>query len=73
MYCVIALTALALAAAANRTLAQLDIAQIEQLTGTKGKLDRKESVFKVSMPRSDLAVTVGGVKLTPPSGLTSLR
>src|SRR5438132_926459 len=28
-------------------------------------------VFKVSVPRADLALTVGGVRLTPPSGLTS--
>ena len=31
----------------------LDTAQIEQLTGAKGKLDEKEGVFKVSVPRSD--------------------
>ena len=71
MYCAIVLATLALAAAPHHAVAQLDTAQIEQLTGAKGKLDRKEGVFKVSMPRSDLAVTVGGVKLTPPSGLTS--
>jgi len=44
--------------------------KIEQLTGAKGKLDEKENVFKVSMPRSDLNVTAGGVKLTPALGLT---
>ena len=47
-----------------------DAARIEELTGAKGKLDEKENVFKVSMPRSDLNVTAGGVKLTPPMGLT---
>jgi len=51
--------------------AGLDSAQIEQLTGAKGKLDEKEGVFKVSVPRSDLSVTAAGVKLTPPMGLTS--
>src|SRR3954469_16381558 len=56
-----------LAAAAD---AKLDTAKIERLTGAKGKLDEKENVFKVSMPRSDLSVTSGGVKLTPPMGLT---
>ena len=50
---------------------QLDTDRIEQLTGAKGKLDRAAGVFKVSAPRNDLSVTVGGVKLTPPSGLTS--
>ena len=50
---------------------QLDTARIEQLTGAKGKLDEKEGVFKVSVPRADLTVTAAGVKLTPPMGLTS--
>src|SRR5260221_6208884 len=49
---------------------KLDATRIEQLTGAKGKLDEKEGVFKVSMPRSDLKVVAGGVKLTPAMGLT---
>jgi uncharacterized protein DUF1259 len=50
----------------------LDTARIEQLTGAKGKLDPGEpGVFKVSAPRSDLAVNVAGVRVTPPMGLTS--
>jgi hypothetical protein len=49
---------------------KLDGQKIEQLTGAKGKLDEKENVFKVSMPRSDLNVTSDGVKLTPAMGLT---
>jgi hypothetical protein len=52
--------------------AGLDTANIEKLTGAKGKLSEKEGVFKVSVPRSDLAVTVGKtVKMTPPLGLTA--
>jgi hypothetical protein len=51
--------------------ATLDTAKIEELTGAKGKLDEKEGAFKVSVPRSDLAVTAAGVRLTPPMGLTS--
>jgi hypothetical protein len=51
--------------------APLDGARIEQLTGAKGKLDEKEGVFKVSVPRADLKVTAAGVHLTPPMGLTS--
>jgi hypothetical protein len=51
--------------------AQLDTARIETLTGAKGKLDDKEGAFKVSVPRSDLNVTVAGVHMTPPLGLTS--
>src|SRR5215510_14239913 len=50
---------------------RLDTAAIEQLTGVKGELNEKEAVFKVSVPRSDLDVTVAGVKMTPPLGLTS--
>jgi len=49
----------------------LDTARIEELTGAKGSLNEKEGVFKVSVPRSDLAVTAAGVKITPPMGLTS--
>jgi hypothetical protein len=49
----------------------LDTAMIERLTGVKGTLDAKEGAFKVSVPRTDLAVTARGVKLTPPMGLTS--
>jgi hypothetical protein len=49
----------------------LDTATIERLTGVKGELSDKEGVFKVSVPRSDLDITVAGVKMTPPLGLTS--
>src|SRR5438093_6506202 len=48
-----------------------DTAKIEQLTGAKGQLNEKEGVFKVNVPRTDLNVTVAGVKMTPPMGLTS--
>ncbi len=51
--------------------AGLDTAKIEELTGLKGKLNDKEGVFKVSLPRKDLAVTAAGVKLTPGLGLTA--
>jgi hypothetical protein len=49
----------------------LDAARIEALTGAKGALDAAEGVFKVSVPRTDLAVTAAGVRMTPPLGLTS--
>lgn len=71
MLSVAAFTSLLLAAQPHAHAASLDTARIEQLTGVHGKLDREAGVFKVSVPRSDLAVTVGGVKLAPPSGLTS--
>ena len=49
----------------------LDTAAIERLTGAKGTLDPKEGVFKVSLPRADIAATVGGARMTPPLGLTA--
>jgi hypothetical protein len=49
----------------------LDTARIEELTGLKGTLDAKEGVFKVSLPRKDITATAGGVKMTPPLGLTA--
>ncbi len=51
--------------------AALDTAKIEQLTGGKGELNTQEGVFKINVPRTDLAVTTAGVKMTPPMGLTS--
>ena len=57
MLCLICLPARAEPARAN---AKLDTAKIEELTGAKGKLDEKEGVFKVSVPRSDSAVIAGG-------------
>lgn len=49
----------------------LDTAQIEQLTGAKGSYNDKEKVFKVSVPRTDLKLTIAGVKMIPALGLTS--
>lgn len=49
----------------------IDTATIERLTGVKGKFNEKESVFKVSVPRTDLQVTVANVRMAPPLGLTS--
>jgi hypothetical protein len=58
-------------ATATATKAGLDTSRIERLTGAKGALDEKEGVFKVSVPRGDLAVSAAGVRITPPMGLTS--
>jgi hypothetical protein len=71
MNCAATLVTMLLAATPHVHAAALDTSRIEQLAGAKGKLDRAAGVFKVSAPRSDLALTVGGVNLTPPSGLTS--
>jgi hypothetical protein len=68
---VLCATTLAAAAGTAPPTAPLDTAKIEELTGAKGSLDEKAGVFKVSVPRTDLAVTAAGVRLTPPMGLTS--
>jgi hypothetical protein len=60
-----------LAGTGGARAASLDTAKLEQLTGAKGVLDERAGVFKVSVPRSDLTVTVAGVKMSPPLGLTS--
>ena len=65
------IAAVLLAVAPHMQTAPLDTARIEQLTGARGRLDRESGVFKVSAPRADLSVTVGGVRLVPASGLTS--
>lgn len=57
-------------AQAPQTQPTLNTTRIEQLTGLKGTLDKKENVFKVSLPRNDVDVVAGGVKMTPPLGLT---
>jgi hypothetical protein len=67
----VTLVTVLLAATSHMHAAALDTSRIEQLAGARGKLDRAAGVFKVSVPRTDLALTVGGVKLTPPSGLSS--
>src|SRR5258705_862757 len=51
--------------------AALDTARIMELTGAKGVYDAKEDVFKVSVPRSDLQVTIEGMTLKPSMGVTS--
>ena len=48
-----------------------DLATIEIITGIKGELNEKEGVYKLSVPRDDLKVTVAGVKMTPAMGLTA--
>ena len=56
---------------ASAAPAPLDTARIETSTGAHGQLDPASGVFKVALPRSDLAVRVPGAKLTPALGLTS--
>jgi hypothetical protein len=51
--------------------AALDTNRIEQITGIKGAWNATEGVFKVSVPRTDLPVTVDGWKMPPFMGLTT--
>src|ERR1044071_10035214 len=53
------------------TRAALDTNRIEQITGLKGTWNAAEGVFKVSQPRTDVAVKVDEWKMPPFMGLTS--
>lgn len=55
----------------TQSISGLNPTQIEQLTGAKGQVDAQENVFKVSVPRDDLSVTIAGVKMVPAMGITS--
>src|SRR5438128_5257690 len=50
---------------------KLDTAQIDQLTGLKGKLNEQENVYKVSAPRTDLKISVDKWEMPPFMGLIS--
>jgi hypothetical protein len=63
------LLAVALSAPAQQK--SLDIPAIEKATGVKGAWNEEEAVFRVSAPRTDLSVTVAGVRMNPALGLTS--
>ena len=68
----IILAGIAMALLLNVCPARADVYQrIEELTGSKGKYDEKEGVFKVSFPRTDVPVTIDGLHLHPFMGLTS--
>jgi hypothetical protein len=47
----------------------LDTDKIDQVTDLKGKLNEKEGVYKVSFPRDDVKVVVGGWTMPPFMGL----
>ena len=54
----------------NATGATIDTAQIDQLTGLKGKLNEKEGAYKISFTREDVTVLVDGWKIPAFMGLT---
>src|SRR5213076_1933716 len=47
----------------------LNTAQIDELTGLKGKMNEKEGVYKVTFPRNDVKVVVDGWTMPPSMGL----
>jgi hypothetical protein len=49
----------------------LDTAKIESITGLKGVANEKENSFKISKPRTDVAITVDQARLAPFMGFTS--
>ena len=49
----------------------LDTAKIESVTGLKGVPNEKENTFKVSKPRTDVAITVDQARLAAFMGFTS--
>src|SRR5207244_3710467 len=50
---------------------KLNTARIDDVTGLKGKLSEKETVYKVSSPRTDLKISVDKWEMPPFMGLTS--
>jgi hypothetical protein len=61
----------ALLACLPLTLSALDTAKIENVTGLKGAFNEEEKVFKVTVPRGDLGITVDGWKMPAFMGLTT--
>lgn len=48
-----------------------DSSAIEKITGVKGAANETEHVYKISVPRKDVPVTIDGWKMPPFMGLTS--
>ncbi len=56
---------------AHAAPAALDTATIIRVTHRAGAWDAGAGVFKLTVPRTDLAVTVAGARMTPPQGIAS--
>jgi hypothetical protein len=57
--------------AAAGAAAPLDTAKIDELTDLKGTLNQQEGLYKVSLPRADLKITVDNWQMPAFMGLTS--
>lgn len=51
--------------------AKLNPSKIDEITGLKGKLNEQEGVYKVSLPRTDVKISVDQWQMPPFMGLTS--
>jgi hypothetical protein len=49
--------------------ADLDTPKIDNLTGLKGKMNEKEGVYKITLPRNDVKIVVDGWTMPPLMGL----
>jgi Domain of Unknown Function (DUF1259) len=49
--------------------ADLDTARIDELTGLKGRMNEKEGVYKITLPRTDVKIAVDGWTMPPFMGL----
>ncbi|MDQ6632212.1 MAG: DUF1259 domain-containing protein, partial [Verrucomicrobiota bacterium] len=66
------LALLILAIAANGFAAnELDTNKISEITGLKGKFNEQENVYKITLPRTDVKISVDGWQIPPFMGLTS--
>ena len=63
-------TAFPLIASACVSLAtDLNTARIDEVTGLKGKMNEKEGVYKITVPRDDVKIAVDGWTMPPFMGL----
>src|SRR6478609_847349 len=62
-------TTILLGIISNAFAANLDTGRIDELTGLKGKMNEKESVYKVTFPRNDAKIVVDGWTMPPFMGL----
>ena len=55
----------------TQSVLALDTARIDEITGVKGSFNEEEKVFKVTLPRGDLGITVDEWKMPAFMGLTT--
>jgi hypothetical protein len=48
-----------------------DSSLIKTIIGAEGKYNSMEQIYKITLPRSDLNITINGIKISPAMGLSS--